>query len=463
MNNLLYGLLFFLVANSLCGHSKEEWKSRTIYQLLTDRFARSNGDNSPCYDLQHYCGGTYQGIINNLDYIQEMGFDAIWISPVVDNADILPRHGYHGYWARDWTKLNHHFGSEEDFRNFISECHRRDIWIMVDVVANHVAPVGTDYSSIYPFNRAEHYHDWCDIDDYDFDHNQWKVENCRLARLPDLKHENGWVADTLLAWVKALVQNYDIDGLRVDTVPEVPKWFWSKYTEAAGAFTIGEVFNFRWDYLRGYIGPLNSVLNYAIFRELREVFKGGSFNNFAKTIEAVQSYFGNELNFMGNFVDNHDNPRFLNGFGGWDGLMGALTFSLFFTGIPIVYYGDEQGYGGGDDPNNREELWTHMNRNSAIYQLIKKVNEVRKQYKVWNYPFRELWHKEHMMAFTRGPVLVVVTTRGQQVEEDVPNVPFPDGTRLCDIFTGYYECITVNGGRVHLSIPGNKHKVYVRH
>ena len=116
------------------------WKQRTVYQLLTDRFARANGDTSGC-DLHNYCGGTYDGIVQHLDYIKDLGFDAIWISPVVDNLD----GGYHGYWAKNWEGLNQHFGDEASLKNFVSECHKRDIWVMVDVVANHVAPIGNDF------------------------------------------------------------------------------------------------------------------------------------------------------------------------------------------------------------------------------------------------------------------------------------------------------------------------------
>ena len=78
-----------------------------------------------------------------------MGFDAIWISPIVENTD----GGYHGYWAKNLYQLNQNFGSEDDFKSLVEEAHKRDIWIMVDIVANHVGPVGTDYGQIYPFNR----------------------------------------------------------------------------------------------------------------------------------------------------------------------------------------------------------------------------------------------------------------------------------------------------------------------
>jgi len=158
------------------------WKKRAVYQLVTDRFARGSGDRSSC-DLgrqPYYCGGDFQGIINNLKYIKDLGFDAIWISPVVDNTD----NGFHGYWARDWNKINDHFGGEQGLKNLVAAAHSMDIWVMVDVVANHVGPVGFDYSSIKPFNSGDHYHDNCDIKDWG---NQNQVENCRLAGLPDLK------------------------------------------------------------------------------------------------------------------------------------------------------------------------------------------------------------------------------------------------------------------------------------
>ena len=155
------------------------WKKRAIYQVLTDRFAKSSGANDgACGNLSDYCGGTFKGLEENLDYIAGMGFDAIWISPVVDNLD----GGYHGYWARDWFKINDRFGSEDDLKSLVKACHDKDIYVMVDVVANHVAPVDMDFSQINPFNSADHYHNKCDINWSD----QNSVEYCRLANLPDL-------------------------------------------------------------------------------------------------------------------------------------------------------------------------------------------------------------------------------------------------------------------------------------
>jgi alpha-amylase len=77
-----------------------------------------------------------------------MGFDAIWISPVVDNFG----NGYHGYWAQNWEKRNDHFGSDDELKSLVNAAHSRGIYVMVDVVANHVAPIESDFSKIYPLN-----------------------------------------------------------------------------------------------------------------------------------------------------------------------------------------------------------------------------------------------------------------------------------------------------------------------
>ena len=246
---------------------REEWKKRSIYQLMTDRFATDNPNPPYCnVTVNNYCGGNHKGIIQKLDYIQGMGFDAIWISPIVKNAE----GSYHSYHTTDFYGLNEHFGNEQDMHNLVNECHKRNILVMLDVVANHVALVGNDFSKINPFNSPEHYHEPCTITDWS---NYVMVENCRLADLPDLKHENNYVSDELLRWIKYMVTKYNLDGLRVDTVPEVPKWFWKKFNKECGVFQIGEVFNGNVEYVHSYQGPLTSTFNYPLYFDIGDGFR----------------------------------------------------------------------------------------------------------------------------------------------------------------------------------------------
>merc|ERR1719217_1558039 len=105
-----------------------EWKRRSIYQVITDRFAKEEGKADTCDILEDmgqkcpfgaYCGGSFYGIIDKLDYIQGMGFDAIWISPIVKNMD----GGYHGYWATNWEDVNENFGSKDDLKDLVKAAH----------------------------------------------------------------------------------------------------------------------------------------------------------------------------------------------------------------------------------------------------------------------------------------------------------------------------------------------------
>jgi alpha-amylase len=91
-----------------------------------------------------------------------------------------------------------------------------------------------------------------------------------------------------------------------------------------------------------------------------------------------------DLDALGVFVDNHDNARFLHGNSDHSKFKAALAFSLTSRGIPFFYYGSEQGYAGGNDPANREQLWTNMNTNSDIYKFTASINKYRKKFAIWN-------------------------------------------------------------------------------
>ena len=107
--------------------SKEQWRSQSIYQLLTDRYARTDGSTNPCSDLGGYCGGTWQGIINNLDYIQTMGFTAIWISPITEQIQGTTYYGsaYHGFWPQKINQVNANFGTGADLKALSNALHAR--------------------------------------------------------------------------------------------------------------------------------------------------------------------------------------------------------------------------------------------------------------------------------------------------------------------------------------------------
>jgi alpha-amylase len=121
--------------------SLDDWRGRTIYQVLTDRFARTKDSKAGC-DVVHgmYCGGTWKGIERKLDYIQGMNFDAIWISPIVEQLPQTTGWGeaYTGYWAQNLYALNDNFGSANDLKSLVKAVHDRGMYLMLDIVVNHM-------------------------------------------------------------------------------------------------------------------------------------------------------------------------------------------------------------------------------------------------------------------------------------------------------------------------------------
>lgn len=303
---------------------------------------------------------------------------------------------------------------------------------MVDVVANHVAPVGNDYSSMYPFNKAEHYHSNCDINDWN---NQWQVENCRLAGLPDLKQEDSYVRSYLKNWIHNLVQKYGFDGIRIDTIPEVPKDFWREYGQSAGVFQMGECFNGNSGYVGDYQNYVEGMFNYPMYYTIKDVFGNKqSMKKISQRWSEEQSKF-KDIDALGIFVDNHDNGRFLNSQKDKKLFKSALAFSLTARGIPFYYYGSEQGFAGGQDPYNREAMWNNFDQTSEIFVFTSKIMKARKAHGVGTKPLYEKYVDDQIYAFARGDFFVALTNVvSGEVHRDIPNTGFSEGQEVCNIF-----------------------------
>ena len=210
---------------------------------------------------------------------------------------------------------------------------------MYSRVANHMGnqPDKSDFSMFFPFNKPEHYNEYCKIENSDWKTNQAKVnrvsypcldyyclctviilsqvESCRLYDLPDLNQNHPFVRSTLKQWIHDTIQTYGFDGIRVDTARQVPKDFWGEYCQAAGVYSIGEVFDDNSNYVAGYQGPLSALLNYPMWYKLNDVFSAGdqgrkSMYEIRTGITENRQAF-RDTTVLGNFLDNHDNSRFL--------------------------------------------------------------------------------------------------------------------------------------------------------
>ncbi|CUA73956.1 GH13 alpha-amylase precursor [Rhizoctonia solani] len=410
--------------------SASEWQSRSIYQVLTDRFATSDGSGPSCNTGDRkYCGGTFKGITNHLDYIQGMGFDSVWISPITKNiGNTGYGEGYHGYWPMDLNNLNEGFGTPDDLKELSAALHKRGMYLMVDVVVNHFAATSTPPSLTYggysPFNAETDYHPFCWITDFN---NQTQVEQCWLGdttvALTDINTESENVVNTYNAWIKNLTSFYNIDGIRIDTVKHVRKDFWPAFVKSSGVFSIGEVLSNETQYTGDYTNYMDAVLDYPSWFAITQAFASttGNIALIAQNIPETQKYFKNGGISTGAFLENHDQPRFQSWTTDLSLVKNAMAYTFVTDGIPILYYGQEQGYTGGNEPASREALWftSYQTQNKPLVDHVVKLNAVRKaaiagDSKFLSTQMKVVANSTHNIAVQKGKLLTALTNVGSQ-------------------------------------------------
>lgn len=172
---------------------------------------------------------------------------------------------------------------------------------------------------------------------------------------------------------------------------------------------MGEVFNGNDGYVGDYQNYVSGLFNYPMYFTIKDVFMYG------KSMRQIAERWGlNQKNFrdvdaLGIFVDNHDNARFLHSQGDWRLFKSALAFALTARGIPFFYYGSEQAFNGGNDPENREVMWRSFDTNHEIYKFTKTLNRARAAQNTVNNIFQEKWADDTFYAYSRGQFLVTLT------------------------------------------------------
>ncbi|KAM3066073.1 hypothetical protein ACMFMG_010589 [Clarireedia jacksonii] len=382
-------LLSFILPAITYAATNDEWAARSIYQVVTDRYARSKDLDAPC-NISNYCGGTWAGIAENLDYIQNMGFTAVQISPVNKNLEGTTPYGqaFHGYWQTSLYDLNSNFGTADDLKNLSSELHKRNMYLLVDVVASEMAyDIGPhnmtsdtpiDYSTFEPFNKASDYNPYCPIVDWQ---NATQYQNCWLGytgvATPDLKTQDAVVAAELGNWVKGLVANYSIDGIRVDGAKQLNYDFFGPFVKAAGVYPLGEVEDGDAGFTCNYQQYTAGLENYPVYYTMIEAFTAGKMPALVSMINSVGKACSS-TQYLANFIENQDQPRFASYS---DDIMlaaNAMAFTILADGIPKYYYGQEQHLSGNYSPYNRQPLWeSQPSTTSPLYTLTTTLNTLR--------------------------------------------------------------------------------------
>lgn len=294
-----------------------DWDEAVVYFMMTDRFFDGNESNNKASGADTYGdnpglyhGGDFAGVTAKLDYLQDLGVNTIWLTPIVENIagvtvtdegkeDVPYNAAYHGYWASDFTKLNPTMGTTEEFKTMISEAHKRGMRIMVDIVVNH-AGYGTE-STFADMLR--------DKSVSEGDIKSWQSD------LPDFATENADVRAKLVEWQTSWMKNYGVDYFRVDTVKHVDSTTWAALknstTEVNPSFKmIGEYYG------AGYAsngstlgsGQMDADLDFD-FNDQATSFVSGNISSVEKFLSARNSALNNAY-MTGQFLSSHDEDGF---------------------------------------------------------------------------------------------------------------------------------------------------------
>ncbi|KAF1984699.1 glycoside hydrolase family 13 protein [Aulographum hederae CBS 113979] len=478
-------VLFSIITPSLTA-TPDQWRERSIYQIITDRFARDDGStSSPCVPGNlKYCGGTWKGIMDHLDYVQGMGFTAIWISPLAKGIEQYVSgagENYHGFWQTDPAELNEHFGTAAELKALSKELHRRDMYLMVDFVANNLAAAGpgktVDLSQFPPpFNQPSWFHPYCAIVDYSDPEN---YQNCWFGNgnlsQPDLNTQNSAVRDWFANLGVNLRNEYNIDGFRIDAAKHVDKPFWQELQDQTNIFSIGEVFsNDSAEVCNYQIDALDSVLNFPLFYKNATLPISSLVYGLTDVATACM-----DTTLLGNFVENQDVARFASMTDDISQLKNAIVFAMLGDGIPVIYYGSEQQFSGAQDPFNREALWlSKYDTDTPIYKMIKGINFARNAMVAhatsdywrpyWRHKSKIAYSDDDILAVRKGydsSIVSITTNKGSGAPDIGPiqigDTNFDDNIEIVDIlscstrYTGLYGAFmtTVTKGEPQAWIP----------
>ena len=378
----------------------------SVYFIMTDRF--ENGDTRNDYggldksksvsgfspeETGWWHGGDFKGITERLDYIKSMGFTSIWITPPVVQKSVQGNSSaYHGYWGIDFTTVDPHLGSEADFKELVTQAHKLNIKVIIDVVVNHTADViYYDNSGRPQVNAAEaniKKPEWLNLlSNYHNLGNNPSIGNMvtdgDFFGLDDLETENPKVISGWIELWSSWITKFDVDGMRIDTFKHVNPEFWKVFIPkiqaaalAAGKkdFPIfGEAADTDAQSLSTYVagGEVPSVLDFDFQKQVKSFAQFGvSAEDLAELFNRDDLYTTPTTNAYGlaTFLGNHDMGRigyFLsNAVSAGENqtllerakLANASLFLL--RGGPVLYYGDEKGMTGyGGDKKARQDMF----------------------------------------------------------------------------------------------------------
>lgn len=365
-----------------------DWVADAVfYEIFPERFANGNVKNDPpeCLpwgdkpDRETFFGGDLQGILDHLDYLEDLGVTALYLTPVFYAGS---NHKYDTY---DYLRVDPAFGDERLLKRLANELHRRSMRLILDGVFNHAGVGFWAFRDVMERGPASPFKDWFFVDSFPIVESPPNYQTCGGTwYLPKLNTANSEVREYLLHVATYWIQTCEIDGWRLDVPWKVPLDFWRRFREAVKArkreaFLVGEIWRNAEPWLKG--DTFDATMNYELRNAILDylVLDHMDAEDFDYELASLRGRQGAAASFQLNLLGSHDTPRLLT-LCAEDKARAelAITFQMTYTGAPMVYYGDEVGLAGGDDPDCRRCMpWDERDWDRELLETTRSLIHTR--------------------------------------------------------------------------------------
>jgi glycosidase len=475
-----------------------------MYLIMPDRFANGDTTNDrPAGQAdiidrtkgRYYHGGDLAGVKQKLPYLKQLGITAIWFNPIYDNNNALNRKevydgqpitDYHGYGATDFYKVEEHFGSLAEFRSLVDDAHKLGIKIILDMVANHTGPY-------HPWVQDPPTPTWFHGTEASHPNNDWQtwtladpngtsamrrntLDGWFVNLLPDFNQDDPEVARYIIQNTLWWVGMSGMDGIRQDTWPYAPRTFWRDWMAAIkrqypALKVVGEVLDgdpamisFFEGSRVGFDGVktgVDQLFDFPMHFTIRNVFgQGQSIRQIAQMLAHDQLY--RDPTSLVTLLGLHDVKRFMSEKGATiDGLKLAYTLLFTIRGTPLIYYGDEIGLPGGDDPDNRRDFpggWSSDARNAfeasgrtpeqqSVFTHVQALLKLRaSRPELRGSKTAHLFANDQAFVYRRGATVIALNNSTAPVTVDVESAVAPTaslGSCAAPVKKGAVTAITI--------------------
>lgn len=380
-----------------------DWASKAVvYQILPDRFCNGDRSNDP-EDIvsweekpttDSFYGGDLKGIVDKLDYLEELGINLIYLTPIFTSPS------NHKYDTIDYFNVDPHFGDLDVVKELVMKAHQRGIHVILDATFHHCSEQFFAFKDVMTNGEASRYKDWFYINSFPIV--QSPCPNYAtfgfLGGMPKLKTHNKEVRDYLIHIGRYWIEKIGIDGWRIDVANEIDHEFWRLFRKEIKSIKpesliIGEIWHNAGAWLRGE--QFDGITNYKFREAVHSFFAKGNIcvSEFNSLLTKNRMTYSDQASrTMFNLLDSHDTERFLTDCAQFREVENeeysiqvmklAVLFQMTYNGIPIIYYGDEIGMKGTMDPDCRKPMiWDSQRQNHSILEFYKTLIAIRKRSK----------------------------------------------------------------------------------